>query len=187
MNPARAKLLSPDERLRAYRWSSWPEYLKSPRKRAGWLRVERLLGEYRIPLDSAAGRRRLEQALEARRAAEEGADYKPVRRGWFFGDKTVKEELLAAVNAQAGPWHYGEELREWAEAKAERIVAEELKRRKWDATVLGARRKGDPGKLAIARGLREETTMTVAWIGERVKMGTKRHLAPLLYWERRSE
>ena len=130
---------------------------------------------------------RLEQALEARRAAEEGADYKPVRRGWFFGDKTVKEELLAAVNAQAGPWHYGEELREWAEAKAERIVAEELKRRKWDATVLGARRKGDPGKLAIARRLREETTMTLAWIAERLKMGTKTHLAHLLYWERRSE
>ena len=71
----------------------------------------------------------------------------------------------------------GEELREWAEAKAERIVAEELKRRKWDATVLGARRKGDPGKLAIARGLREETTMPVAWIAEWLKMGTKTHLA----------
>ena len=110
-----------------------------------------------------------------------------MRRGWFFGDKTVKEELLAAVNAQAGPWHYGEELREWAEAKAERIVAEELKRRKWDATVLGARRKGDPGKLAIARRLREETTMTLAWIAERLEMGTKTHLAHLLYWERRSE
>ncbi len=30
LNPARAKLLKADEALRAYRWSSWPEYLKSP-------------------------------------------------------------------------------------------------------------------------------------------------------------
>jgi hypothetical protein len=137
--------------------------LKSPGKRPDWLRVERVLGEYRIAQDSAAGRKRLEQALEAGRAAEHGAEYKPVRRGWFFGDKRLKEELLAAVTAKAGRWHYGQELQESAEAKAERIVGAELKRRKWDAAVLGARRKGDPGKLAIARRLREETTMTLAW------------------------
>ena len=26
--------------LREYRWSSWPEYLKRPRQRWSWLRVE---------------------------------------------------------------------------------------------------------------------------------------------------
>src|ERR1041384_5837347 len=60
LNPARAKLLSGEQALRDYPWSSWPEYLKSPGKRPAWLRVERLLGEYGIPQDSAAGRRRLE-------------------------------------------------------------------------------------------------------------------------------
>src|SRR5437899_3858149 len=30
LNPARAKLLKPEEPLRSYRWSSWPEYLKVP-------------------------------------------------------------------------------------------------------------------------------------------------------------
>ena len=161
--------------------------LKSPGKRPEWLRVERLLGEYRIPQDSAAGRKGLAEALEAGRAAEDAMDYKALRRGWFFGDKTLKEELLAAVNAQAGGWHYGEELRESAEAKAERIVVKELKRRKWTATTLEARRKSDPGKLAIARRLREETTMTLAWIAERLKMGTKTHLAHLFYWQHRKK
>lgn len=33
LNPARAKILNPEEPLSAYRWSSWPEYLKSPGKR----------------------------------------------------------------------------------------------------------------------------------------------------------
>ena len=187
LNPARAKLLLPETPLWEYRWSSWPEYLKSPGKRPEWLRVERLLGEYRIPQDSAAGRKGLAEALEAGRAAEDAMDYKALRRGWFFGDKTLKEELLAAVNAQAGGWHYGEELRESAEAKAERILAKELKRRKWTATTLEARRKGDPGKLAIARRLREETTMTLAWIAERLKMGTKTHLAHLFYWQHRKK
>jgi putative transposase len=55
LNAARAKLLQPEQPLRAYPWSSWPEYLKSPGKRPEWLRVDRLLGEYRIPQDSAAG------------------------------------------------------------------------------------------------------------------------------------
>ena len=186
LNPARAKLLLPEQSLREYRWSSWPEYLKSPGQRPAWLRVERLLGEYHIPQDSAAGRNRLAEALEASRAAEAGADYKPIRRGWFFGDKALKEELLAQVGAQAGGWHYGEELRESDEMKAERIVVEELKSRRWEASELSERRKGDEGKLAIARRLREETTMTMAWIAERLKMGTKTHLSHLLYWQRRN-
>jgi REP element-mobilizing transposase RayT len=187
LNPARAKLLKPEQSLREYRWNSWPEYLKSPGRRPAWLRVERLLGEYRIPADSAAGRRRLEESLEERRAAEDGKDYKSIRRGWFFGERTLKDKLLAQVGAQVGGWHYGEELRESAEVKAERIVEEELKRRKWDASSLAQRRKGDAGKLAMARRLREETTMTLAWIADRLGMGTKTHLAHLLYWERRKK
>ena len=72
LNPARAKLLRPEQPLRAYRWSSWPEYLKKPRQRPGWLRVDRLLGEMRIPKDSPAGRRELERLVEARRSAGGG-------------------------------------------------------------------------------------------------------------------
>ena len=128
----------------------------------------------------------MEEAWEEGRAAEDGSEYKAIRRGWFLGDMVLKEELLAQVNAQAGDWHFGKELQEAAEAKAERLVAAELKWCKWDAKTLAQRRKGDPAKLAIARRLREETTMTLAWIAERLSMGTKTHLAHLLYWERRN-
>jgi hypothetical protein len=117
LNPARAKLLTPEQPLGEYRWSSWPEYLKPPRQRPAWLRVERLLGEYRISEASRAGRRRMEETPEGRRGAEVGADYRPIRRGWFFGEKRLKEKLLAQVETQAGGWHYGEELRESSEAK----------------------------------------------------------------------
>jgi len=185
LNPARARLLKPEQALRAYRWSSWPAYLKPVRQRPEWLRVDRLLGEYRIPQDSVAGRRRLEEALEARRGAEEGSVYKPIRRGWFLGDKSLKQKLLAHVAGKAGEHHYGEELRESAEARAERMVREELKRRGWDKRTLRKRRKGDPDKVAIARRLRGETTMTLAWVADRLQMGTKTHLAFLLYRQER--
>jgi REP element-mobilizing transposase RayT len=187
LNPARARLLKPEQALREYRWSSWPEYLKSPGKRWSWLRVERLLGEYRIPQDSAAGRRRLEEALEERRGAEEGEAYKPIRRGWFFGEDKLKQELLAQVSEKAGRFHYGEELRESAEAKAEEIVREELGRRGWAEETLAERRKGDPAKVNIAQRLRRETTVKLAWIAARLQMGTKTHLAHLLYWQGRDD
>jgi REP element-mobilizing transposase RayT len=172
LNPARAKLLQKAEPLRAYRWSSFPEYLKVPTKRPGWLRVERLLGEYGINRDSAAGRGRLEEALEQRRGAEDGQAYKAIRRGWFLGDEKLKQELLAQVSEKAGKSHYGEELRESAAAKAERIVAEELKRWGWKEDELKRQRKGHRRKVQMARRLRAETTMSLQWIAERLAMGS---------------
>ncbi len=56
LNPSRAKLLGVEEPLKAFAWSSYPDYLKAPAKRPWWLRVNRLLGEHRIAKDSAFGR-----------------------------------------------------------------------------------------------------------------------------------
>jgi len=57
LNPVRAKLLTPEQPLRDYVWSSYAEYLKPPARRWPWLGAERLFGEMRLPKDSAAGRR----------------------------------------------------------------------------------------------------------------------------------
>ncbi|MBM4205492.1 MAG: transposase [Gammaproteobacteria bacterium] len=191
LNPARAKLLKPGQALRTYQWSSWPEYLKLPGKRWSWLRMDRLLGEYRIPKDSAAGRRELERAVEERRAAETGADYKAIRRGWCFGATEFRKELLEQMTERMGAEHYGAERLETAEAKAERIIAAELKRCKWDEAELAKRAKGDLRKVAIAGRLREETMVSVVWIAERLKLGTASYLNNRLYrwrkglWEKR--
>ena len=67
LNPERAKLLKSTERLRDYGWSSYGQYQRAARQRAKWIRVDRLLGEMRIPRDSAAGRREFERPLEERR------------------------------------------------------------------------------------------------------------------------
>ena len=182
LNPVRAKLLKDEQRLRDYRWSSYGEYLKKPGKRVKWLRVDRVLGEMGIPRDSAAGRREFERIMELRRWEGQPEQWKVVRRGWCLGGKEFRKELLAQMVEKAqGDSHYGEELRESAEEKAERIVEQELKRLRWREEELARRRKGDLKKVQIARRLRSETTMTLKWIAQRLKMGTWTHVSNRLY------
>ncbi len=187
LNPARAKLVKVAQPLKRFAWSSWPAYLLAPSKRPAWLRVDRLLGEWGIPKDSLAGRQRLEQALEARRGEEEGEEFKPIRRGWCLGEETFRQELLAQMSERMGAEHYGEERAQTAEAVAEQIIAEELKRRRRrNEAALKTRPKGDPAKVALAARLRAETTMTVGWIAERLGMGSRGYLNHLLYRQRKS-
>jgi len=42
------------------------------------------------------------------------------------------------------------------------------------------RRKGEPRKVELAWELRSQTTMPLAWIAERLHMGSRGHLAWLL-------
>jgi len=48
LNPIRARLLQPEERLLAYPWSSFAAYLAALEHRPSWIRVDRLLGEHGI-------------------------------------------------------------------------------------------------------------------------------------------
>ena len=123
-----------------------------------------------------------------RRGAEEGDEFKPIRRGWCLGEETFRQELLAQMSERMGAEHYGEERTETAEAVAERIIAEALKRRRWKEADLKTRPKGEPVKVkvALAARLRAETTMTVGWIAERLGMGTRGHLNHLLHRRRKS-
>ena len=181
LNPARAKLLTPEQPMREYRWSSWPEYLKSPAKRWPWLRVDRLLGEYRIPQESAAGRRHLELQMEQRRAAEAGMDYRQIRRGWCLGAEPFRKELLAQMAERKGAEHYGEECRQSEAEKAERVIAAGLKKSRWTESDLHRQRKGHPVKVRLAQQLRQQTTLTVRQIAERLGMGTRGYAVRLLW------
>jgi REP element-mobilizing transposase RayT len=187
LNPSRARLLKPEQSLREYRWSSWPEYLKKPGKRPVWLRVGRYLGEMGIPKDSAAGRSELERLVEARRGAEQSATYKGIRRGWFFGEKTLKRELLGQMTERFGVEHYGEERQESQTEKAERVIGQELERRRWTEEMLQERKKGDIEKVKIAMRLRTQTLVTVAWIAKRLRMGSVANVNTLLYHFRRNK
>jgi REP element-mobilizing transposase RayT len=187
LNPVRARLIAEDQRLEKYQWSSYPHYLQKPSRRPGWLRVKRLFGEWTVSVDNAAGRRRFAAEMEARRSGERDQEYKPLRRGWFLGDKTFRKELLAQMAEQRSEWHYGTELQESAEERAETIIAEELRRKRWTEKELEQRRKGDPFKVRLAARLRSETTVTLKWIAQRLHAGSRGYLAHLLYWQNRKK
>jgi len=78
------------------------------------------------------------------------------------------------MDGQGGEHHFGQLRLETAQARAERIIAEELGRMGWQETGLVSRRKHDPGKLQIATRLRRETTLTVRQIAGLLHFGTSR-------------
>ena len=70
--------------------------------------------------------------------------------------------------------------------QAERRVVEGLKRMGWSEAELRARRKGEPRKVKLAQELRSKTTMRLAWIAERLNMGSRGYLAWLLGQRRKA-
>jgi len=186
LNPVRAKLVEPQDRLLAYPWSSLVWYAAAREHRPDWMRVDRLLGEHGIGQDSAAGRRQFECQMEARRAedADEQA-LESLRRGWCLGSEGFKQATLERMEGRMGEHHAGALRQESAAAKAERIIREELKHRGWKETDLAGRRKSDPGKLALAARSRKETTLPLKWIAGRVRLGTSKSAnAKLHLWMR---
>lgn len=179
LNPSRAKLLAPDQPLRAYAWSSFGLFLGPPEQRPAWLRVDRVFGEAGLASDNAAGRREFERQIEARRAAENSADWRLLRRGWCYGKTEFRDDLLKQVREIPGA-RAPELMREAAEDKAESILRAELAQRRWQESNLAARRKSDPEKIQMARRLRRETTVTLKWIAARLQMGSWTYLANLI-------
>ena len=187
LNPMRAKLLTGEQPLSDYQWSSYPAYLQSPSKRPVWLRVDRLLGELGIGRDDAAGRRGFTEATEERRRQDEPGEWKAVRRGWFLGGAELREQLLEQMGRGVGEHHGGEEKRETDEQKAERTVGEELRKRRWSEADLKQRRKTDAMKVQIAARLRRETVQTLDWIAQRLQMGCRHTLANCLKRARKKQ
>jgi putative transposase len=181
LNPVRAGLLRPKQPLETYRWSSYPLYLSGSSPRPPWLRVDRLLGEWGIRWDQPGAGSQFSAVMEARRQAEQDQEFKPVPRGWCVGSKQFRAEMLEYVQEQRGRWHYGEELSESAQAKAERLITEALRLAGISPERLASWRKGHPFKVELAAKLRAETTVSVSWIAQRLAMGTRGHLAHLLY------
>jgi putative transposase len=182
LNPVRAKLLGSKERLLEYPWSSLMWYLAAPEHRPGWIRVDRLLGEHGIQKDTAAGREQFERRMEQRRAEESVEDeWKPLRRGWFLGSDEFKAKLLERMEGQLGEHHSGRLRHESAQAKGERIITQELKRRSWKEADLKEHPKTHADKLAIALRLRGETTLTIREIARRLHMGSWKSLNNRLY------
>ncbi len=181
LNPRRAGLIKAGAALEGFRWSSYADYVRPARQRPSWLRVDRLLGEKRIPRDSLAGRREFGRLMEQRGREEAEADYGPIRRGWCLGDEEFRRELRQSAGVRAGPSHYSADRQERDEEKAQRIVRAGLQELGWKELELSGRPKGDKEKVKLARRLRQETTRTLQWIARRLHMGRWTYVSNLLH------
>ena len=77
------------------------------------------------------------------------------------------------------------ERHEIAEQKAEQLVRSGLKQLHWTEADLETRPKGDKGKVKLSPTRSKETIMTLAWIAQRLHMGSWTYVSNLLAIERR--
>ena len=181
LNPARAGLLGKRNALVSYRWSSLPWYVASARQRPGWIEVSRVLGALGFQ-DRARDRRAYGQRLEER--AREGLDeeaLKELRRGWVLGGEAFRDRVLDWMEKnRAGQ---GRKVRreetddDHGERQAERIIREMLEAFGLEEAQLLRARKSDWRKRLIGQRVRQETSVSLRWLGARLKMGSEGHLS----------
>jgi hypothetical protein len=71
--------------------------------------------------------------------------------------------------------------REYSCDQAEMLLGKELLRLNWTEAELAQRAKSDPEKIRLARKLRQETTVSLRWVAQRLQMGSWTHAANCLY------
>lgn len=181
LNPARAGLIRiGKERLKRYRWSSYPWYLNRAGKRAGWLRTERVMESLGFGSKDAKG---YEAYIEGRvlelgsKAGRKGLDeeWKALRRGWYVGGKgfgeKLQEHLEQVMKGRRRESHSGEAKTAHDEAAAERELQRAFRALGLDEGAVERLPKGAAEKVVLAWWLRRRTTVSLRWVSERLGMG----------------
>ncbi|MDA7509630.1 transposase [bacterium] len=189
LNPVRSNLLTREQALKDYPWSSYPLYLLEPTQRPIWLEPRPLMGEKGVQTDNMSGRHRFEMLMEDRKLQELAGslqDYEAIRKGWFYGEEANRRELLGKLDAAAdeNEAQSGVIFRESQRMKATDLLKELLRREKLSVSHLKQMRKGDPVKIKLAAEIRKRTTMSLKWTAEHLHMGSWTYVSNLLSLER---
>ena len=187
LNPARAGWIDPTEQsILDYPWSSVAQgYAKPPTKRPGWVNVSEgldLFGEK----DVTRGRKRFVERLDQTISVEERdrlglvewddqSLQSTLRRGWYWGSQTFREQLLDRFGAEAKQKrnrddHSSPMIREFDEREAETIVKAATKHFGVPEAEWMEDRRGDRRKAAVAWAIFQQTNMPHRWIAERLQM-----------------
>jgi hypothetical protein len=152
-------------------------------KAVALLEIVQLLVEQGTTRDSAAGRQALARQIERRRLEEATSEYDGVRRGWCLGGEEIRQELLASAADRVGgqPLRRGAARNRAGEGPPPRARGTPTAQgRGWKEKDLAGWAKGDKSKVALARRLRQETTMSLKWIAQRLQMGSWTYVSNLL-------
>jgi len=179
LNPARAKLIRVGkQRLKSYRWSSYPLYLQE--QAPAWLERRRVMSSVGLKAKQRKGYeayiegRVLELGSKAGRA-ELNEEWRGLRRGWYVGDPEFGEKLgmklEKAVTGRRRESHTGLAKAAHGEAAAQRRLKRALDSLGLTMQQLKALPKGAAEKVVLAWWLREGTTVSLRWVSERLKLG----------------
>jgi len=190
LNPVRAGLVKPRSggSLLGYPWSSVAGGCALlPGRRPRWLAAEEALRAFACK-DTARGRkawvRRLDQRAraEAREncgvaqpAPEADGRASRLRRGWYWGSQAFAERLLALGAAalkrkRNRRYRAAPESRAHGEQEALRLLGEGLRAAGLEPCRLSNLKGSDLRKVAIARSIRQRTTVSMGWIAEKLSM-----------------
>ncbi len=192
LNPARAKQIDlVGGKLTDYRWSSYPLYFRR-NKRPDWLVVERVLGAMGLA-DDLQGLEQFRRSMQKRvleiarsdNPLEADAEWKNLRRGWYFGSDQFRQEMLNRLDDVIGvsgkrESFDGVETKMHDEMAAEKLLKVGLKVLKLDDATLQDMRKSCPEKCCMAWLLRKQTCVTNEWIKLHLHMGMATNFAALI-------
>lgn len=189
LNPVRAGLVELAAGLEAYKWSSLgAAWLVPPTKRKAWMEVARGLGCWGLK-DDARGRRAYLERLE-QKVRDEGREagrmlpasqslQSTLKRGWFFGSQVFREKVAALAEGvmvkSARRRNYGAsaEVKDHHERTAERLLEAGMRVCKLTEADLMRLAHGHEKKALIALAIKEQTTMPLDWVAEKLRMGTR--------------
>lgn len=185
LNPARAGLLDTRQpRLSEYKWSSFPLIQGDPSTRPMWLAAETTMRAYGLPRDDVRSRRKYGDRMEAcARECVRGEldeemerDRKQLMRGWYIGDEAFRDSLLDPLE-QVIRGKKKESLRGAGysismEDRAHRIISMVCADRGEAIATLQSLPKTHPRKRALVNLLRQQTSVSYAWIIQELGMGS---------------
>lgn len=181
LNPFRAELcgVGYERELKSYVWSSYPAYIGAC-DRAKWLSCRRVYRTHGLPgggTDAMKGyqailKKRMRGAGDPAGLAQEEEVLKKIRRGWYLGDEQFRDRLVDQLGESAkGDNLRGEVRRLHNEQGAESLLGEVLKTLHLSEEQLLGQKPTELSKQATAWYLHKNTSMTIGWVAERLKMG----------------
>lgn len=178
LNPVRARMISLQERLFDFRWSSYPWYV-TKKHRPEWFEPSRVLGELGFE-DTVAGRtayaERMRQRAMDELAERNAVDNARLRRGWCMGGASFRERVLSLLEKTGEKFSKAREVdagvrRDHDRNEARRIFQRALAYLESSEVELKKWKRNDARKLAIARLIRSRTSVPNQWIARELRLG----------------
>lgn len=177
LNPVRAHVV-PAERVLDFRWSSLPRFVHGPRP--AWLAAETVLTESGCLADNRAGWRKYVTYLGVL-AEEEGKlrdqKFGRLSRGWALGSRQFQADLKTQLS------EHGAARERFALLGADGEACRQVRAELWEEKLRAAAgatgvdldslpdRRSAPEKVQLAALMKTATSVSNAWLAERLRMG----------------